>query len=1395
MGRANGLGRIFGGVLATRGAFSDEDGRGAASHGIGRVLLLALIAICTTALLLAPGALAATVTQRPILFTINGDEVPGGPMRGGNTVAVDKVSGAIYVSDFQGAPQGRIYRFHADGTPWAFPATGLPYIEGVGYADLAVDNSGGPNQGRLYAGEFSSQLKAFNPNGELLWSLPISGQSRAVAVDPTGHPYVAVAPLLGSPAVRKYANSGSPPALESSFSAGGKGIDVNAAGDVFLASGGLNSTVKKWVGGVFSSTLDPHGTDVELDQSSPSGHIFTAYYGENEIQELKIGATAGQFRLSFGGAQTPDLAFDASGVQIREALRALPTVGSGGLDLGQEGPLSEHRWRIYFSGGLLQHSDVELVGCENGTTPLSGGAGCSVTTVTPGEDSDLQEYAADGTLLGTFGVGDLLNAKGVAYDSALDRVYVLDAREGAEYPAALVAFGPSVTGTAPDVTIDPPSAIGVATAHFSGTVNPQGTTSEWRFQWRKGGQGWFTAPGSASQALPVDSSAHTVEFTTTALRGATNYQVRLVAVNSANKLQAVSAPQTFTTATAPQAPAVTVASPSAVTTGGATISGTVNPRGDTADWRVQISADPACASGFEDQPLQEVSPSANSPVNVSFPVTGLLPSEHYCARILATNSAGSTTSSVQQFETDDTLPTQVFAAYAAPRTDTTARINGYVNPEGSEATYRFEYSPDGSNWTTLPEEQTTEDRHQIVVASELSGLQPASTYHYRFTVETSAGPVQSDEKTFETRTTAEMQLSQRGIELVNPPDKGNQNPSVAFPSGDPNLVRADGNRVVWQVISGAPGAANGAVNYFLSSRAAGGWASRALAPPANQQVGGGEFAYKLNLIAPDFRHFLMRAAQTGAQEDGPPTFVRLDDEQHQEVLKEFTNTYLGEGYENADMTSDGAHVISQNPETHQLEELGSEPHQVVSIMPDGLPAECGVRSASFYGQSGNGGPASSQWQSNYDRIATTDASRLYFQAFANGSACTASSEHHYGIYYRDRSAASTVEVESGDGVASDPELIRSTPDGRSVFFTTEAPRSPADENSSRDVYRWDADSNTYTCLTCVVDDARVTGRVLVSDDFTHVYFTSTAPLVAGHGVPGEPSIYSVSDGGLQFVVSGVSSVNTLNNTKLSGDGNVLLFKTIHGLPNTELTSDEQAEECQEFLFDTKTPGCVQFFRYEDSTNSVECLSCLPGGVSAYDVGEISGGTALSEDGSTVAFVTHERLLPEDINNSEDIYEWHNGALRLISDGETVYPSTGFTSTPRVYGIDAGGENIFFTIIDPTLTGYEHDKLANLYDARVGGGFPRPSEPTHCSEESCQGALLPPPPQQRVGSSSLNGAGNGAQARKGRCAGKAGKARRRCLRRKHRKHAQKRHRKHRRQSATQGNSGRSDRGSK
>ncbi len=112
--------------------------------------------------------------------------------------------------------------------------------------------------------------------------------------------------------------------------------------------------------------------------------------------------------------------------------------------------------------------------------------------------------------------------------------------------------------------------------------------------------------------------------------------------------------------------------------------------------------------------------------------------------------------------------------------------------------------------------------------------------------------------------------------------------------------------------------------------------------------------------------------------------------------------------------------------------------------------------------------------------------------------------------------------------------------------------------------------------------------------------------------------------------------------------------------------------------------------------------------------------AITEDGSRIVFETVAPLSPDATNGQGDVYEWHDGAVSLISCGCAAEGD----SEPV---ITASGRDVFFLTTAELVPGNSNG-LTVLYDARLGGGFPAPQAPVErCEGDACQGALSTPAP--------------------------------------------------------------------
>lgn len=836
---------------------------------------------------------------------------------------------------------------------------------------------------------------------------------------------------------------------------------------------------------------------------------------------------------------------------------------------------------------------------------------------------------------------------------------------------------------------------------------------------------------------------------------------------------------------------------SSITGNSATFEGEINPTGLPVSYHFEDSTDgvnwtklPEVNSGFSDSSLHPVQQTAPELVGSQQYHVRLVANKHF---LLGTRIAASATSVEQPFSTPGEKPA-ISGEQVSERTAESAILEAEVNSENESTTYHFEYTDKAdfeangyANATEVPVpgREIEAGNVPVGIAEQIIGLEPDTAYVFRAVANNFTGTTNGADRNFVTFpdqsvqggcSNEEVRKAQgstylpdcRAFELVNTPDKGNQNAATELKMGTPPIT-ADGEEMVWNVLGGAPEANVGTGN-FLAERTSNGWQSKSIIPPAEEQANNAEFGgYLLEATTPDLSAFVFKTPRTPLSRGH--TIVRFDAGQHETTLRDYPE--VEEYPEQAiDLTDDGSHVLSVNTDTPaQLEDYGDGSPETISVMPDGSENECGLGwpnekdGAALEGHSfvGTGNfpheGVSALWLPGYHLIDTTSASRVYFQAKPNADELggpLSCANRPYALYERNREAPEeTILIDEGPGIFEGaPHLARVTPDGRTAYFVTSSTLDPADSNSENDIYRWDEETEESTCLTCVVAEPKLRFKeggpasIRISDDFSHIYFESLGELVPGKGTPGDFNLYVLSGGTIKFVAdpnSGGFTRGVLEQARLSQDGNVLLFKPENpgAGQHFKLTSDELAPLCKSAL--GAFEGCEELFRYDDRDESLVCVSCQKGDVTTNSVGmsgsvDLGGGPyEMSGDGSTIAFETAEKLVPRDVNGSADIYEWRDSVVRLLTNGVTTY-QTG-VAVPEVMAIDETGHNVFIALDSPGLTGFEQDGLLNLYDARVGGGFIPPAPQERCNEESCQGQLQPAPSIDRSASGSYVGPGN------------------------------------------------------
>ena len=846
-------------------------------------------------------------------------------------------------------------------------------------------------------------------------------------------------------------------------------------------------------------------------------------------------------------------------------------------------------------------------------------------------------------------------------------------------------------------------------------------------------------------------------------------------------------------------PSVSNDAPSGITTSGATLSGTVNPSGtdplSDTHWHFEYSTDNG--STWTSTTGGDAG-TGTSAVPVSDPVSGLLPDQAVQVRLVASNSGGSTTSSMQSFTTT-AVAVDVTTEAAQDLAPTHVSLQGVVNPHNAPTTYWFEYGTTSAYGHSIPATQDAEAGSGtlgVAAIQLLRGLQPGATYHYRLVAHSLGGTTDGQDQVFTTTVPPAPSVVRPGIPGSGflPDDRGWEQVSPVDKNGGDVMINSvrtraasDGGAATFSSLTGfADAQGTGVATEYMSIRSGTpgttGWATHAITPKQDPLT----FVAALQSFDPlwegelsaDLTHGVFRAWSpvTAAPNvaDVENLYLRGDLRTSGAGSYQLLTACLACGSPLppieatnerplfAGASEDYSHVIFEsvyplvpgataNPVTRtpNLYEWANGTLRLAGILPD---SACGsppcVAGRSVAGQGASVGFYTL-------RTISTDGSRI---VFSDNSA----THTNAGTLYLRTDATTTTQINASEKTngggpggtdANGPqpaEFWAASSDDTRVFFTTSEQLTDDDTNSAVDLYMYDANAQAGHHLTRLsvdnepadpVNDAQ--GVIGASSDGRYVYFLNAGQLVAGQpALRSDTGIYEWHDGALSYV----------GQMALPADDTALDLPTTSG---TQPFAARVTPDGRHLLFISHSGkgltgydqgscqgrGCAEVYVYSAETHRLACASCNQSGAPATVDATTNAifGTSASD---TTWHLNHP--LSDDGAHvffstaealvPEDV-NGHSDVYEFDVASGTVHLLSSGTATSDSYFMDASASgHDAFFVTGQQLTGRDEDQGVDLYDARIGGGLPEP--PTTLA--ACEGDACRPAGSQPVGGGAVSG---------------------------------------------------------
>jgi hypothetical protein len=699
-------------------------------------------------------------------------------------------------------------------------------------------------------------------------------------------------------------------------------------------------------------------------------------------------------------------------------------------------------------------------------------------------------------------------------------------------------------------------------------------------------------------------------------------------------------------------------------------------------------------------------------------------------------------------------PPQIGASWVTDVTTTGADLWISLDPNGLNTGYRFEYISEAAyraNLEATPPREGFFGAAQVPagksekktsvpddVSEHVGGLSPATAYRYRPVAKNSAGvTVGLVEHVFTTKDPSAPlgPLDGRAWEMVSPVDKNGgaiAAPESLFGGGD--FQAAAGGGALTYGSATAFGAAVSAppVSQYVSRRTGSGWSTENVSPPIESGAYGDRpDGAPYRVFSSDLSAALLFGGLacrgdlpgcpsptpvlpgTGATDGYEAYYLRHPSGAFASL---FTQSELslsqvdGEHFEAsfAAASPDLSHVILST-----CAALTADATEVLSAAHECEPAQQNLYEWSGGGLAllnvlpGKSGGTPGAVIAAPIGAVSDDGSRVYFTELEDAA-----------LYLREAGGPTKLLPGTGSGVAS---FQTASTDGSIAFYTV-----------GGELLRYHAVTEVSEPIA-----SGVIGVLGASADGEYVYYLDGGGLRLWHA----STVTTIAPGAGAAQASDYPPAT--GTSRVTADGRHLAFLSEAGLMGFDNLDTNTGDPDSEVYLYGPPPG--------GGTAELVCVSCAstrerPLGPSTIPGAPANGSTrpykprALSASGSRVFFDSPNALDGHDPNKVPDVYEWEArgegdctrspGCVGLVSGG-------GSEGAASFVDASVDGTDVYF-LTNESLVGADPGSI-DLYDARVGGGFPEEPKPIPCIADACQ--VLPAEPEDPTPGTLLPNSGN------------------------------------------------------